>query len=607
MLHLTGVETQSAILDGGEMMNYLPLPETPYPMLKKDFRKAPHLAAVDRIDLAAADSVMIRCAYQEDGLLAAAYLYKKYEAERAREDEEDDDEEGVVVFAVDDDDEDFEEEQTAESVIYRGGKTAALPVVSSREFYIVFDQSRPQMGFGQMNMMMNASSQSKEPYWTRGKYPLIVVEQYNYPSIHAEAIRHFARNRRFLIYILAGPDDAPGVAGGYAEKSVLFETNMEVCRIAKPDFPYYERVLEQTARARGMNISRSVNKTQLIKELMEYRGPLFRSNFDVERLVAQALRKKKKGRSSLTASDFRNVFAAKSLHHRSVSGVGQSALAELDGMVGMEPVKAQLKRLVTTLKYQHSRKVLGYPVADPHLGVVFMGNPGTAKTTVARILGRALCEEGILSNALFREVSRKDLVGQYVGWTAPAVARLFEETDGGTIFIDEAYSLWDGEKRDGFSDEAVSELIRQMENHPNTLVIFAGYRDKMREFIRNANPGLRSRLTRLIEFGDYGDRELWDIFRWFLQKEDYRLENAEAAERAVRGFLDRLKDVPRETLGNGRLMRKLFQTAVQHMAERSDHDFRTIRTRDIELAAEELAFSEQLLYAENRNGRRIGF
>lgn len=242
-----------------------------------------------------------------------------------------------------------------------------------------------------------------------------------------------------------------------------------------------------------------------------------------------------------------------------------------------------------------------------HKALVFMGNPGTAKTTVARLLGQILCAEGILQNNKFVEVSRKDLIGKYVGWTSNIVSEVFENAKGGTLFIDEAYSLLDEQGSAGFSSEALAEIIQQMENNPDTLVIFAGYTNEMIDFIERANTGLRSRITTIIEFKDYNHQEMFDIFNYMLKQENYHIDNYEKAKDIIFRFLNQLDKIQSKNLGNGRLMRKLFKTAVEYKAINNPSDFKTINVQDLELVAQAIIKSETLLNKVQETNKNIGF
>lgn len=148
-----------------------------------------------------------------------------------------------------------------------------------------------------------------------------------------------------------------------------------------------------------------------------------------------------------------------------------------------------------------------------------------------------LYEEGILVSYVFMEISRKDLVGMYVEWTAPNVAKVWDEARGGTIFIDKAYSLLDYSQGNSFSKEALAEIVRKMVNDPTTLVIFAGYTEEMKEFVKNANSGLRSRFTNILEFSNYNLDEMYYIFKHLLEKEEYKLENEYCTKKSVKNFV----------------------------------------------------------------------
>lgn len=188
-------------------------------------------------------------------------------------------------------------------------------------------------------------------------------------------------------------------------------------------------------------------------------------------------------------------------------------LAELNALVGMQGVKAQLQELVQFCLLQQERTLHGLAVQKAGLHMVFTGNPGTGKTTVARLIGRVMKELGWLSQGQFTEVSRADLVGGYLGQTAIKTKEVLDEALGGVLFLDEAYMLTPGgeqgaDEDDIFGQEALDTILAFMENHwDNILVIVAGYHEEMLRFV-SANPGLRSRFTRFIDFPDYGVAEL---------------------------------------------------------------------------------------------------
>ena len=197
------------------------------------------------------------------------------------------------------------------------------------------------------------------------------------------------------------------------------------------------------------------------------------------------------------------------------------------------------------------------------LHMVFTGNPGTAKTTAARLFAEIMKDEKVLPTGKFVEAGRADLVGDYVGLTAPLVRRKFKEAQGGVLFIDEAYALCDSYEN-GFGDEAIHTIVQEMENHrDNVIVIFAGYPEPMKQFL-DRNPGMRSRIAFHVEFQDYSTDELCDITELMLKKKQMKITDA-----AMKKLRQNYETV-RETIdyGNGRYVRKILEEAEMNLAER---------------------------------------
>lgn len=238
------------------------------------------------------------------------------------------------------------------------------------------------------------------------------------------------------------------------------------------------------------------------------------------------------------------------------------AYDELMGMIGLKNVKKLINQLLDKHKINELRKKAGLRSQVENLHMVFSGNPGSAKTTVARLLAKILAEKGIISKAKFVECSRADLVGKYVGWTADIVNDKFIEARGGVLFIDEAYSLI-GEGKD-FGQEAINAIVQGMENNRNdTIVIFAGYPDKMRQFIKQ-NEGLKSRIGFIMDFPDYSEAELSEILEYMAEKQDYVVD--EAAKAKYQQLI--YKAVKIKNFGNGRYVRNLLDKAILHQAVR---------------------------------------
>lgn len=240
-----------------------------------------------------------------------------------------------------------------------------------------------------------------------------------------------------------------------------------------------------------------------------------------------------------------------------------SAIETLDGMVGLTEAKAVIHKALNFYKVQKLYRDKGISVDHPAMHMVFTGNPGTAKTTVARLFAQIMKDNGLLSKGDLYEVGRADLVGKYVGWTAQVVKEKFQAARGSVLFIDEAYSLVDD--RDGsYGDEAINTIVQEMENNrENMVVIFAGYPDKMEEFL-NKNPGLRSRIAFHVPFHDYNTEELCDIAQLMMDKKGL-LFTADVREKLASVF-----DLARQSpdFGNGRYVRNLLEQARMEQANR---------------------------------------
>jgi len=236
-------------------------------------------------------------------------------------------------------------------------------------------------------------------------------------------------------------------------------------------------------------------------------------------------------------------------------------------MIGLENVKAQIRRLTEFVEMQRKRSAAGLKSAEISLHLVFTGNPGTGKTTVARYVGEIYAALGLLAKGHMVEAHREDLVAAYIGQTAiKTKAKTMEALDG-ILFIDEAYSL-DVRHTTGedFGKEAVSTLVAQMEdNRDRIAVIVAGYPEEMKDFI-NMNPGLNSRFTRYIEFEDYSPHELAQIFTKLAGDNDYTLN--ETGYSALLAHFTAAHAKRGRDFGNGRYVRRIFEEAVEKHATR---------------------------------------
>ena len=278
-----------------------------------------------------------------------------------------------------------------------------------------------------------------------------------------------------------------------------------------------------------------------------------------------------------------------------------TAKKELEEMIGLASVKEVIQKAIASFKLKKICMDKGITKGKASLHMVFTGNPGTAKTTVARLFAQIMKENGLLSRGGILEVGRADLVGKYVGHTAPLVKRAFKEALGGVLFIDEAYSLVD-DRSGMYGDEAINTIVQEMENHRDDIVvIFAGYPDKMEEFI-NKNPGLRSRIAFHIPFEDYSSDELCKISA-LIAKE----KGMELSQEAVKK-LDTIFEIARQTndFGNGRFARNVIEKARMAQANRLvNMDFELVTNSDIvTIKAEDIEVKQQ---EKKKMGIKIGF
>ena len=258
---------------------------------------------------------------------------------------------------------------------------------------------------------------------------------------------------------------------------------------------------------------------------------------------------------------------------------------ELDKLIGLETVKEEVKALSNYISVQQKRKEMGLPVPEISYHCVFTGNPGTGKTTVARILAGIYRDKGILKKGHLIETDRSGLVAEYVGQTAIKTNRIIDKALDGVLFIDEAYSLIS--KGEDFGQEAIATLLKRMEDDRDRLiVILAGYTNEMENFI-NSNPGLRSRFNRYIFFPDYSVDELTEIFLLYASKHEYHL-NA-YVKQAVRDKIGEEIASNHPDFGNARYVRNLFEHVVQSQANRLAADPNVTRERLTEILSVDLS------------------
>lgn len=244
----------------------------------------------------------------------------------------------------------------------------------------------------------------------------------------------------------------------------------------------------------------------------------------------------------------------------------EELLDELNRLIGLETVKSKINDLIAFQRIQQLRKRQGLAASSNTLHLAFTGNPGTGKTTVARIVGRIYKQIGLLSKGHFMEVSRTDLIAGYQGQTALKVKSVIDKARGGVLFIDEAYSITENDHSDSYGRECLTELTKALEDYRNDLVVIvAGYTEPMKVFFES-NPGLKSRFNTFIEFEDYNATELFEILQLMCNEGDYVL--SETAANKLKQIFEYSVKNKKENFANGRFVRNMYENTIMNQARR---------------------------------------
>ena len=297
------------------------------------------------------------------------------------------------------------------------------------------------------------------------------------------------------------------------------------------------------------------------------------------------------------------AYKDKKFYQVTITAIESKPYDELKKLIGLTEQKAVIDRIISAGKVKCMRERMGLNVENSSMHMIFTGNPGTAKTTVARLLAKILKDEEIVRSGNYVECGRQDLVGKYVGWTAQIVEEKFKAAQGGVLFIDEAYSLIDD--RNSFGAEAVNTITQLMENYRDqVIVIFAGYPDKMRDFLAQ-NEGLRSRIAFHLDFPDYSSQELVEIMKLMSKKREYTV--SDEAYVKCREIFEKASRI--NNFGNGRYVRNVLEQAILRQADRiieeASRSGNELTKDDVcRLEAKDFAF---VPLSEKTNLTRIGF
>ncbi len=327
-------------------------------------------------------------------------------------------------------------------------------------------------------------------------------------------------------------------------EKLIIEYGADVLRIQAPPAEHYEKVLDHFLEGEAYHLAEEVSPKLLIRKIIQKRGSSFKEEDLMMYLFKAAVH-----RHDQDPTDFE----LKMEDFEFLSLGEENPLDSLMKLSGLKHVKEIAEEIAALVHEEIRNKQL----KGTHKHMLFVGNPGTGKTTCAEILANIMAEEG-MSNAVLVKASRRDVIGEYVGRTAPMVAQLFDEARGGVLFVDEA-GFFLNQNAGGYVDEALKEFVRYMEMYSDVTVIFAMYPGEAKRFLE-LDAGLSSRISRIVEFDDYSIEELCEITETMLRENGYTMKAD--AKSVIRAYMEHTKKEKRQSFGNAREARNLAESAV---------------------------------------------
>ena len=503
-----------------------------------------------------------------------------------------------------------------------------IPVIDAGAIKSAMYQHHDSFEMGGFRMQQNNSMYQGRPYWADCKKEsiCIICDKFQADCMNSAALNLFKTNKRvYLLFIEEntnefGMSDFPfglecTTLDNIKNSIVLVNAADEICVSMEymDKKKYYTNVIKQNFKERNIKVGRGFSYIRLINLALSVRKEAVCATLD---LIVNYAMKDMDATSNITLKnedfDFVDRFMRTEIKVEEEKAINRIHTE----LVGMQEVKEQVLDTINVMKYNKVRSNLSIRGSKYHNVHVMLGAPGTAKTTVAQLMGQMMVEEKLLPDNRFICVNGAELKGQYVGQSAPKTKALFDNYD--VIIIDEAYSLTEGSRIDSFSTEAIAQLIIELEKHStDKLVIFAGYGgkdisakdNKMQSFL-DANPGIKSRITSTFYFQSYSAKEMVEIFFRIAKMSDYDVE-PETKPVIEQYFAKRVED---SDFGNGREARNLLETSVVFAAKRlmnsgkedfSTEELKCLTTQDVRLAIKKLedAFGIRKVTGE----RKIGF